>query len=525
MECISPLFLLFLSLGPMALLSAQTNTCAANAVPSLVRMEGLTERVGDILYNCTGIPNTTVTVNLLIALNTNITNRILSGNTLTGIVFTIDNGSGPQPIPAPPLLTGQNTLVYNGVPLTFSPLGALTLRVAGIRANASGIPVDTAIFAFLGGDLLLAPNYLTVGKPERALFVAYSSSILCAQSGSPLPDTINFTNLILAKTSFATTRITEGLTNAFNPRSAPSNLNANTCDRVIIRYSGFPNDARLFVLDVVAGSDAVQPTAGGDFGPPASGGAYLPSVSGSLLLSRVAGAGANGGGGTPVFVPGAIGSGTVVFDNVSEVQIVNGSAYAVYEVVDANRFAVETAQFPTFLGLPRDGSRTPSQTSEEVFFAPVSTVADASLTEPIPRFLAITPETDCGIIGDCATYLPHLVVDTPSFQFKASAGPTIQSGYESVGNTGGGRMPWTATVSYGRGNGWLSLNPYSALDADNVRFNAFFSGLTPGTYTAAVTINAGPGGTLTIPVTLVVTPAPKPAHPPQRPRPPSPAPN
>src|SRR5712691_5969376 len=89
---------LFLSTCSLAVVYAQPTVCVTSAVPSIVRVEGLTERIGDILYTCTGVPNTTLTLNFVIALNTNITNRISSGNTLTGIVFTTDNGSGPQPI-------------------------------------------------------------------------------------------------------------------------------------------------------------------------------------------------------------------------------------------------------------------------------------------------------------------------------------------------------------------------------------------------------------------------------------------
>jgi uncharacterized protein (TIGR03437 family) len=503
------IFFLGLIFGPAIILSAQPSVCVTSAVPSHMRAEGITERIGDIIYTCTGVPNKSVTVNLSISLNTNITNRISSGNALTGIVLTTENGSGPQPIPGQPLLNGPNTVFFNGVTLTLSPQGAFSLRIAGIRANAIRIPADTAVFAFLGGDLNITTSQLTAGVPERGLYVAYSSRIVCAQYGSPLPDVIGFTNLVTSKTFFATTRVTEGRADAFNPRSAPANFNADSGDRIIVRYSGLPADARLFVPDVVAGSDAVQPTAGGDFGPPASGGAYVPSANASLLLARVAGAMANGGGGNPVFVPGPMGSAAVAFDSVSELGIVNGSAYVVYEVVDANPFAVETAQFPTFLGLPFNGSRTPSVTSEEVFLAPVSSVMNASSTEPLPRFAAITPQPDCGIIGDCATYLPHLVVNPASFQFTSSAGSATQQAYFTVSNTGGGSMPWSASVAYANGTGWLSLDPNSAPDAANVRIYAIPGSLAPGTYNASVTIDAGPfAGTRTIPVTFVVTAAP-----------------
>src|SRR5580698_9387147 len=102
-------------------LLAQSVVCVTSATPPLVRAEGLTERIGDIQLSCTGTPGNTINANISIGLNTNLTNRLSSGNTLTGIVFTVDSGSGPQPVLTPPLLYSPTALTYNGVSLTFSP--------------------------------------------------------------------------------------------------------------------------------------------------------------------------------------------------------------------------------------------------------------------------------------------------------------------------------------------------------------------------------------------------------------------
>jgi uncharacterized protein (TIGR03437 family) len=350
-----------------------------------------------------------------------------------------------------------------------------------------------------------------VGTPQRGLYVGYSDMLVCAQNGSPLPDMINFTNLILRNTAFSTTRVTEGFADAFGQRSAFENFNADTGERVIAQYSGFPQDARLFVPDVVAGSDAIQPTAGGDFGLPAAGGTYAPSLEGSLLLARVNGANANGAGGTPVYFPGVIGSGPVTFDSVSELPIVNGTAYVVYEVVDANQSRQENAQFPTFLGLLPSGTRDASQTSESVFFAPISTVVTASPTEPLPRFSAIVPLPDCPIIGDCAKILPTLAVDTTPIALTGVVGGPSQEKYFTVRNTAGGRMNWTASVTYSNGTGWLWVDPLQGVNNVTVRVDSITKGLTAGTYQATITIDAGPvAGSQTVPVTLVISAAPPP---------------
>ncbi|MGH9557841.1 MAG: hypothetical protein ACRD30_01280 [Bryobacteraceae bacterium] len=499
----------FLFLGA---LYAQPGICTTTATPVIVRSEGLAERTGDLVYTCTGTPNSSFTANLTFSLNTYVTNRISTGTTLTGIVFTADSGSGPQPILVQPTLASPSSIVYGGVALAFSPQGTLTLHLAGIRGDANLLPTGTPFLVALAVNAPLAFTAVQIpaGTAQTSLYVAYSAKIICAQRGSPLPNTIDFSELIAAGTAFASTRVTEGFADAFQPRNGPANLNADTGYRILIRYSGFPQGARLFVPDAVAGSDALQATAGGDFELPESGGAYAPSASGSLLLARVAGADSNGAGGTPVYTPGAIGSGTVVFNSVSELSFNNGSFYAVYEVMDANPSVQETAQFPTFLGLAPNGNATPAQTSEEVFAAPQSTAIMATATDPIPRFTAVTPPVDCQIIGDCSTYLPRLSVDTTPLQFTAQAGSPFQEVFVTPRDNGGGTMPWTATINFTSGTGWLSLNPYSGIQSTSFRADVLPMKLSPGKYEATIHIDAGSAGAADIPVTLNVTqPTPK----------------
>ncbi|HEX5432548.1 MAG TPA: IPT/TIG domain-containing protein [Bryobacteraceae bacterium] len=512
MKHASRLFLLcFAAFGSAGLLPAQILFCATSATPSLVRAEGITERIGDLLFNCTGPANAAVTANFTVALNTNVTNRISSGNTLTGIVFTIDNGSGPQPVLPRPELDAQNILTFNGVALSFSPQGTAELRLAGIRANASGLPPGEPVLAQLAvtaAEIFFSSNQLTVATPEVGLFAELSSALVCAQYGSPLPDNLGFANLTQAKTSFASARVTEGFAGALNSRSTLADFNAQTGDRIIARYAGFPQDARLFVPDVVAGSDAIQATAGGDFGVPASGGAYAPSASGSLLLARVAGADPNGAGGAPVYTPGAPGSSTVTFDSVSELQIVDGSAYVVYEVIDSNVAGLETAQFPTFLGLLPDGNRSPAQTTEQISFAPVSSDVNASATAPVPRFMGSAPPDDCAIHGECVSTTPQVQVQPGELRYNAAAGSVPQIQSFTVRNIGGGMMPWAVSVSYIDGSGWLSLNAVKGTNDYTIQVYAVPGKLQPGTYRAEIKVNAADAGTGSIPVSLVIGPGP-----------------
>ncbi len=515
----SHLFYPLLSLFFAGSVFAQNLTCNAAAQPPLVRTEGIAERTGDISLSCSGgTPGAQITGNLTIFLSVNVTNRVSSSNTIAGVIFTADNGSGPQPINATGMLTAPGTLVYNGVSFTLSSTGSVTLRIANLRAAANQVSAFPsgqigALLSFSSmSSVFFSNTQQTVATPQPGLFDGFSSKLVCSQSGSPLPSNpASFASFIAKGSVFSTTRVTEGFADAFNPLSGYQGLNADTGTRFLVSYSGFPAGARIFVPTVVAGSDATQPTAGGDFGPAASGGKYTPAGNGSLLLSLVQFADSKGAGGTPLYTPGAPGSGTASFDGVTEISLANGAGYAVYEVMDANPAVQESAQFPTFLALtPFSVSGASVQTSENVSFAPVSTVVTASATDPIPRFVALPVPADCTLLGDCgATYFPALNVVESSVAFSAQAGSNPQASFVQIQNSSGGVLQWNTTIAYQNGSGWLTLAPASGANNGTIQLVATPGNLAAGVYHATITVDAGPiAGTRQIPVTLTITPAP-----------------
>ncbi|HLG97641.1 MAG TPA: IPT/TIG domain-containing protein [Bryobacteraceae bacterium] len=503
---------------------AQNLNCTAAAQPPLVRQEGLTERTGDIVLTCSGgTPNLQVTGNLTLFLSVNITNRVAPGtNRVTDVVFTADNGSGPQAVTTPGILSGPATLVYNGASFTLSSTGSVVLRIANVRANAnqmsevSGGHIGVFLSFSSAAPVGFTGNQLTVATPQTGLYVGFSSKILCSQAGSPLAaNPFSFASFITAGSVYNSTRITEGFADSFQPRSGVQGLNADTGTRFIVTYSGFPAGARLFVPSVVAGSDAVQPTAGGDFGPPPSGGKFAPASNnsnGSLLLSLVQYADPTGAGGMPLYMPGAPGSGTVSFDAVSEIPLTGGAGFAVYEVVDADPFIAESAQFPTFLALaPFSGASV--DTSENVTFAPTSSVGTASSNAPIPRFAASTPPADCSLVGDCgASYFPMLRVLESSVNVTAQAGSNPQAAFVIIQNASSGVLRWNAGITYQSGSGWVTLVQNSGINNSGIQLIVKPGSLSPGTYQATLTIDAGPiAGSRQIPVTLNITAAATPS--------------
>ena len=497
-------------LGAGSLLAQPTAVCSTNAMPPLVRAEGLTERVGDILLTCTGTPGNTINANITISLNTNVTNRVSSASTLMGIVFTIDSGSGPQPVLNPPLYFTPTAFTYQGVSITFSSKGDADLLFQGIRAYAAGLPLQSNIVASISinnAGLALDNSQIAVGTTRRGLFVSYGFALICAQTGSPLPDTFDFQHLIDAGTAFSSTRVTEGFADAFQPRAGWENFNADTGERILVKYSGFSSDAQVYVPDVIAGSDAIQPTSAGDFGLPVSGGVYAPTADGSLLLARVAGANSSGAGGSPVYTPGPQGSGSVTLSTVSQIPVASdGTADVVYEVVDANPSAIEFATYPTFLGLAPDGGRNPSITGEQDFLAPSSNVATATASDPLPRFYPEIALPDCSIIGDCDPTPPQLSVNPGSLSFSAEAGSGVQAVNLAITNSGGGIMPWEALMTYSSGTGWLSVTRSEGFGNSTVQLVAEPLTLAPGTYTGTLLVDAGPvAGSVSIPVSFTIT--------------------
>ncbi|HWQ52921.1 MAG TPA: hypothetical protein VN442_04500 [Bryobacteraceae bacterium] len=495
------ILLLFISTS-IALPQSSQLTCTASAVPTLVRTEGVVERVGDILLQCSGgSPGTVVSGNLTLFLPVNITNRIDADSVALQVALTVQAGATTTPFSG---RISNQSISFTGLQFTVPESRTVTMRISNLRVNASQLgtaagQILQAQITTTTGVFSLVNNAVVVGRTESGLLATLAPSGIPSVP-SPLPADLTISNLFARGTIFTSTRFTEGFPAAFEPKDATS----DTGTRLVVRYRDVPAGTRLFVPDVVAGSDAAIPTAGGDLGGTQSGGEYEPG-SGALLLARVISPDVNGAGGQLAYTPGAPGSGSVAFERVREVPVEAGIATVVYEVVDANPGRRQTAQFPTFIGAPADCLLT--MMPQTVSFGPVSTTPAASTSAPVPRFVAADPAPDCSTAGDCQDeFFPRLVVDAQPLVFTAIAGglPFERPGYVPVRNESGGAMVWTARIFYKTGSGWLSINPDSGINNRSVQVYATARNLAAGTYEADLVISAGSTGSVTLPVLFTV---------------------
>ncbi len=465
--------------------------CLATAVPTIVRTEGLTERVGDMLLNCSGgAPSATIRGELtLISFSGPITNKTLSNGALD-IILTTNSGSGESILNTQAFATASNQVTFPSVQFNLSSTGTAVLRITNLRItppNTPEQPIRVALATVTAGQIRTDNAPFTVGITQRGLLASYSTTFVCTQS--KLPETVSFPEFIRRGVRYASVRITEGFSDSFQRKGPQTDVGT----RVIVRYAGFPVGARVFTPVVAVGSSGAIPTSGGDLGLPISGGRYFSGGNGQLLLSRVGNSDNAGAGGVTLFTPSG-GVGTIDFDQLSEVTLTNGSGVAAFEVMDSVGNLRESVQIPTFLILEQRPEGGSVRASVSLSLGPVSTIASPSATAPIPRFQETAPPTDCNALGDCNSNLfPRLTVESADLTYDVVIGSTGQTRFIRVLNEGGGVLSWTASVIYKSGSGWLRFDPDSGLNNTTVRLDAVAGNdFPPGIYEATLLIDGGP---------------------------------
>ncbi len=464
-----------------------------------MRAEGLTERLGDIILQCSGSnPGTVFSGNLTLFLPVGITNRVDANNLTRDALVSVDLGGGFVPTAIAGQVSG-NSINFSGISYTAPASGNVNLKISNVRAAMNQLgytsTIPAAVTASLSTNLAVDQSQLVLAYSQAGMLSSQSDSQISCY-GSPMPDAVDLPNLVAAGTAFASTRVTEGFASAFETRAA----GADTGTRFLVKFSGFPATTRLFIPDALNLPRAV--------------GQYMPG-SGTLVLVRVRNADATGAGGLAVTAPQ--GSGPVTLSSVSEVFLTGGAGYAVYEVADANLAVQETAQFPTFIALPR--LTPPAVAQETINLAPVSSVITASATAPVPRFSSVAVQSDCKLFGDCVVPFvapPKLSLEATPIKLTGVAGGAMTSAAGSirVHNTGSGSMAWTTSVIYSQGSGWVVLDTQSGTNEGTVNVTAQPKNLAAGTYQATIIVNGAAAGSQSVAVNLSVTAAPAPPTPP-----------
>ena len=353
-------------------------TCVSSAgVPPLIRAEGLTELIGDILLNCSGVaPAGGITADVQAFFNADVTSRLLNSFSNSSEALLLLNEPtnlvvGTNTFPG--LVVSANSILFPQVQLaTGAGSVNLTLRLANVRLNAAALGVsNTLIPSTISASIVLNSSSTPV-LSGSATVGAFIEQGVVGQVGVPSTGPDPTTQVALPLT------FTEGFASAFKIRelSDPSGLSpgagsesgfvnssvlgpvigvADTGTRLLARLSNIPSGLRLF--------------------------AYLSPTGGSSTASaRLVSADNNGAGGALVSeIPG--------FPYV-EIPVVNSSAAVAWEVTQASPFALENLDFSLILqgsGQPPTSSQL-GQIQAKLSSAPLSGVNTSTSNAPIPRF-------------------------------------------------------------------------------------------------------------------------------------------
>jgi len=332
-------------------------TCLVNvALTPTLRLEGLVELTGDIVLVCSGTaPETGITGPLTVTLNTEVTSRLLGG-TSEALLLINEPPPGMQTL-GTNLFEGVvsgNTVTFNNVPFAVPPGGTITnrvLRITNVRADVTSLPPIGNLAGQVIATLSTTQTAVHITTPTQIVGFVQDSFVFSPDPVCTGPDGIievRFTEL------FPTAFKIQGMTN----QNVPGNI-YNT-------ESGFTPDP------IIAGVGLAD--SGTELGLAISG---LPP-------------------GAHLSVPPAITEGMLTIKAIQPpgggiVPVVGGAATIVYEVTiaDPNQSQGITIPITTSGVVVPLPPGTVGPTVRGTLY-PISTVATASATDPIPRFVDVS---------------------------------------------------------------------------------------------------------------------------------------
>jgi hypothetical protein len=486
-------------------------SCFANAgVPPIVRAEGITELVGDILLNCTGGTPTPAgqpipAVNIQIFLNTPVTSKLVSGSTLTEALLFLDD-PGPQnlgnPTQAPCTLSvctnvgngtgagyyvGQapgntnvnvfqaqtvagnpNSLLWIGVPIDPpGSVGTRIIRITNVRAYAAqfgaGSTVPTAITTLISatGTFSVPINnpVQTVALIQKGLqFTASSATTLqqCFSQSFRLVNTLTYRELFA--TAFKKYNV--GSSDA-SPTTAVAQNNFSPALNTETGFynPGFPSTNGLNAAGLPTFGTRLRATF-----------ANIPSGV-SLFVSRT-----NTDTGvdrarltsseTGAFSAVALASGAPA--DVAQITLTGGAGVAVWEVTESSSTSFAAMTFNvhvSYTANPGAGSPALGTGTVAGTYAPLSTTV-AVASSPIPRFVDTGTASNMVTINPCVTNLLFPFVtsqagfDTGIAISNTSKDPfatSTQAGTCTVNSYGANEVAAITTPTVAAGTSWVGL--------------------------------------------------------------------
>jgi hypothetical protein len=153
-----------------------TCNAAAQTVPN-VYMEGHTELIGGLNLTCTGITST-VTLDVVLSLNTSITNPVAVNRTSSATLQV--NGGNSQPAN----VLGYSTIHWPGV--TLSP-GNATITIGNVLADASLLHIGSNSPSLAVTAQVNLNSTATVSIPNSTITLAIAQTTLTVLAGAPNP--------------------------------------------------------------------------------------------------------------------------------------------------------------------------------------------------------------------------------------------------------------------------------------------------------------------------------------------------
>lgn len=494
--------------------------CSAAALPRLLRSEGLTELVGDIVLRCTGgvpvangaaIPSFNVQVFLS---NTTITSRLSESNVSDALLMIDEPGSSMYPGPqvlcensvngCGPYIAGSaaanvfrglvtaNSVTFIGVPIDPPGGGARVFRITNIRANASAIstsnelPGQLQAFVTVSGatPVPVINQVHVVGFVLRSLAFGARSR----NNSGPLDEAGFGINQCGSADRYrvAALRFQERFATAFKARSAAAYVDTETSptpEPQNMPGTIYLGESGLYNPSVLAGGGVA------DFGTrlravfsniPAGVGIWVSTVP----VQFSGGVPAPNGSDNPQARLIASESGPFaavpasdVLEGVPAVQlpVVNGMATAVWETLTEHPLSADSLDFPVWVSHAASGAGTVQVGGSIAPAPPAFSISNGAQAQngvfPLPRFV------DTAASINLLNFSPWLSVDAAS----ASIG--------SGGGTAG--IPVTSHVCH-----WSA-----ASNADWIAIGSPNAGTTSATVQYTVAPYAGPlprTGTITI---------------------------